>query len=308
MGLRIATNVSSIIAQRHLSTSTNSLAKHSERLSSGFRINHAADDAAGMAIAEKMGAAARSLRQSRRNALDGISLVQTAEGGLNEITNIVSRLRELAVQSASDTIGVKERTYLQKEFSALKDEVDRIANAVEYNGTRLLVGEQELPDVVAKQHNRSPLEIQVGANWQMETDGPAARNPVNTIRLDISKINAQTTGEGSLGIGNLGDENETNISSKEGAQLSIDRLDQALDQVNSYRATLGALQNRLGSSISNLNVQIENADATKSRIKDADYADETAALTQSNILQQAGIAVLSQANNMPQLALRLLQQ
>lgn len=308
MGLRIATNVSSIVAQRHLSTTTGALAKHSERLSSGFRINHAADDAAGMAIAEKMGATARSLRQSRRNALDGISLVQTAEGGLNEITNIVSRLRELAVQAASDTIGLRERSFLQKEFSALKDEVDRIATSVEYNGTRLLVGESQLPEPLAKDHNRPPLEIQVGANWFTETDGPGARNPVNTIRLDISKINALTSGDGSLAIGNVGEEDETNISTKEGAQLSIDRLDRALDQVNSYRSTLGALQNRLGSSISNLNVQIENADATKSRIKDADYAEETAALTQSNILQQAGIAVLSQANNMPQLALKLIQQ
>jgi flagellin len=261
-----------------------------------------------MAIAEKMGATARSLRQSRRNALDGISLVQTAEGGLNEITNIVSRLRELAVQAASDTIGLRERSFLQKEFSALKDEVDRIATSVEYNGTRLLVGESQLPEPLAKDHNRPPLEIQVGANWFTETDGPGARNPVNTIRLDISKINALTSGDGSLAIGNVGEEDETNISTKEGAQLSIDRLDRALDQVNSYRSTLGALQNRLGSSISNLNVQIENADATKSRIKDADYAEETAALTQSNILQQAGIAVLSQANNMPQLALKLIQQ
>ncbi len=306
MGLRIQTNVQSINAQRQLGLSTQRLNSHMEKLSSGFRINKAADDAAGLAISESLRSEVRGLQQARRNAQDGISLVQTAEGGLNEITNIISRLRELTVQSASDTIGPTERGFLQKEFSALKNEIDRIANSSDFNGTKLLVGPSQLPDELQKNNNVPPLEIQVGPDWNQLTDGRDNPNPTNIIRIDLQEMNAMTDGPNSLNIGGAESPDGTRIDTKENAQMSMERLDDALERVNSYRATLGAVQNRLQSSVNNLGVRVENLDAARSRIKDADFAEESAGMTQQQILQQAGVSVLAQSNQLPQLALKLL--
>ncbi|MEY2988248.1 MAG: hypothetical protein RJB13_1769 [Pseudomonadota bacterium] len=306
MGLRIQTNVQSINAQRQLGISTQRLNSHMEKLSSGFRINKAADDAAGLAISEGLKSEIRGLQQARRNAQDGISLVQTAEGSLNEITNIISRLRELSVQAASDTIGPTERGFLQKEFSALKNEIDRIANAADFNGTKLLVGQSQVPEELMRNGNIPPLEIQVGADWNYLSDGPETGNPTNVIRIDLQDMNAMTDGPNSLDLGTPESSDGTRIDSKEMAQLSIERLDNAIEKVNSYRATLGAVQNRLQSSVNNLGIRIENLDSAKSRIKDADFAEESAGMTQQQILQQAGVAVLSQSNQLPQLALKLL--
>lgn len=325
MGLRIQTNIQSLNAQRTLSIATKQNDESIEKVSSGYRINKASDDAAGLAISEKLKADVRCFNMAKRNANDGISLLQTAEGGMNEIGNILSRLRELSVQGASDTIGNKERVFIHKEFNALKNEVDRITNSTEHNGTLLLTGEPEeadggLPEDMTKKSNPPPLEVQVGKNWSEATDGQKdpfneefARNPVNIIRLNFDKINTSTVG---LGLGRASDETleSTGVSieggdnndSKLRAQASINKLDDAISKVSEFRADMGALQNRLYSTISNLSVQSENYSAANSRIRDADFAEETAKLAQSNILKQGGVAVLAQANQSPGAALRLL--
>lgn len=319
MGLRIQTNIQSLNAQRTLSITTKQNDESIEKVSSGYRINKASDDAAGLAISEKLKADIRGLNMAKRNASDGISLLQTAEGGMNEIGNILTRLRELAVQGASDTIGNKERGFIHKEFNALKDEVDRITNSTEFNGTLLLTGGIEgLPEEMSKRSNLSPLEIQVGKNWSQQTDGLSAdgefgRNPVNIIRLNFDKINTSTIG---LGIGRASDESmeSTGVSLEDGdhndskmrAQVSINKLDDAISKVSEFRADMGAQQNRLYSTIANLAVQSENYAAANSRIRDTDFAEETAKLAQSNILKQSGVAVLTQANQSPGAALRLL--
>lgn len=306
MGLRIRTNVQSLVAQRHMGLSTTELGRATERLSSGYRINRGADDAAGYAISEVLRADIASLSQARRNANDGISLVEVAEGGLHEINNIMIRLRELSIQAASDTIGTRERNYLNQEFFALKDEVDRIAMGTEFNGTRLLTGMAEIPEEMRIDHNFSPLEIQVGKDYFAMADSIEAHNPVNVIRIDMSYLNAFTDGENSLGIGNTQNEAGARVDTKQGAQSSIDRIDGAMQKVAKYRADLGAIQNRLEKTDKAIAIQVENLSAAKSRIKDVDFASETANLTQQNILQQAGVSVLAQANSQPQIALKLL--
>ena len=306
MGLRVRTNVQSLIAQRHMGNSTSEIGKASERLSSGYRINRGADDAAGFAISEVLRSDIRSLNQARRNANDGVSLVEVAEGGLHEINNIMVRLRELSIQAASDTIGQRERNYLNQEFFALKDEIDRIAIGTEYNGTRLLTGKAEIPEEMLEDHNFSPLEIQVGKDYMPMADSLEAANPINIIRIDMSDLNAFTEGEGSLGIGNTQNEEGTRIDTKGGAQMSIDRLDKAMQMVAKYRADLGAIQNRLEKTDGAIGLQVEALSAAKSRIKDVDFASETANLTQQNILQQAGASVLAQANQQPQIVMKLL--
>ena len=307
MGLRVRTNVQSLIAQRHMMMSGEDLAKSTERLASGYRINKGADDAAGFAISEMLRADVRGLAQARRNANDGISLVEVVEGGLSEINNIMVRLRELSVQAASDTIGQRERGYLNQEFFQLKDEVDRIASSTEFNGTRLLTGTREIPEELRSHHNPPPLEVQVGKNYFKESDALTHPNPTNVIRIDMSRLNAFTGGEGSLGLGSAQSEDGTRIDSKVGAQSSLGKIDDALEKVARYRAELGAVQNRLEKTDKAIAVQTESLTAARSRIKDVDFASETAALTQSRILQQAGAAVLAQANQQPEIALKLLQ-
>jgi flagellin len=280
MGFRIMTNTSSVTGQRHLRNTRRMLDQSLERLASGYRINKAGDDAAGLAISEKLRAKIRGLQVAQRNANDGISLVQVAEGGLNEVQNILVRMRELGVQAASDTIGPKERTYLDNEYQALKSEVDRIANGTDFNGTNLLDG------------TGGTLDIQVN------TGGDNILG-VDRISYDASKADANTD---KLGIADL------SIGNKEGAQMSLAKIDDALDYVSSLRGDLGAMQNRLISTINNIGISVENLSAANSRIKDVDIADESAELTRNNILMQAGTSVLAQSNQVPRMALDLLRQ
>jgi flagellin len=276
------------------------------KLSSGERINKAADDAAGLAISENLRADIRSLNQNRRNALDGVSLVQTAEGGLEETNNMLIRLRELATQAASDTIGQTERQFVDREFVALKDEIDRIAVATEFNGTRLLVGNaSDLGAEISNAPGTFPLEVQVGKDYYVERDKIDDRNPVNIIKIDLNNLNAFTEGEGSLELGRA--ENGTRVNTKQSAQTSIAQLDTAINRINDYRSYLGAIQNRFTSTIATLGSQVENLSESRSRIRDTDFAAESATYTQNKILQQAGTSVLAQANQEPGVALSLLQ-
>jgi flagellin len=276
MGLRINTNVTALNAQRQMYMTKQNLDKTLERLASGTRINHAGDDAAGLAISENLRAQIRGMRQSRRNAQDGVSLIQVSEGGLNEISNMLIRLRELAIQGASDTIGETERQFADREFQSLKQEIDRIANVTTFNGTPLLNGKTGV------------FEIQVGTH----------NNPI----LDRVVYNGERA-DASLDALKLGGES---IGTKQGAQLSLSVIDEALVRVNSIRSDLGALQNRLSSTINNLAITDENLSSANSRIRDADMAEEVSEMTKNNILIQSGISVLSQANNMNGHALKLL--
>lgn len=276
MGLRINTNVASINAQRSLRFTRGALDKSLERLSSGSRINRAGDDAAGLAISESLKAQIRGMKQAERNAQDGISMVQVAEGGLTEVSNIMIRLRELSVQAASDTIGPAERKFLNVEYEALINEVDRISNSTEFNRVPLLNGSGGI------------IDIQVGTGNNPLTD---------RITFDPSSTNVGST---ALGL------NLTNVLDKNSAQNSLTFLDKAIQGVSSIRADFGAMQNRLQSTINNAGISIENLSAANSRIRDTDMAEETAELTKQNILGQAGTAVLAQANNSGQGALSLL--
>jgi len=276
MGLRINTNIQALVAQRNLGISNQKQQNSLEKISSGTRIAKAADDAAGLAISSKMTADIRSLRQDNRNANDGISLVQVAEGGMNEVGNILTRFRELSIQGASDTIGDKERGFINKEMMQLRSEINRIAETTEFNGRNLLAGKGD------------SLEIQVGLNNSPELD---------RFRFDVQKLN--TTAE-ALGV------SDVNTETKRASQENLTKIDGAIRMLSENRAEVGALQNRLGSSINNLSIYEENLSAANSRIKDVDIASETSELTKSNILSQAGVAVLSQANNNAQGALKLL--
>lgn len=276
MGLRINTNVSSLSAQRALGITKNNLDSNLRKLSSGERITRAGDDAAGLAISEKLKSNIRSLRQAKRNSDDGISLIQTAEGGINEISNILIRLRELSIQSASDTVGDQERGFSNIEFKNLLEEMQRISQSSEFNGRKLLDGSGGL------------VEIQIGIH----------NDPTND-RVKYDGSSTDTTLE------NLGLAGET-IASKEGAQLSLSKLDDAMVRINGTRANLGALQNRLQSAGNSIAIAEENLSAANSRIRDVDVAAETADMAKNNILSQAGVSVLSQANQTPNLALKLL--
>ena len=222
MGFRIATNVQSLNAQRNLTISNDMNNLSMEKLSSGFRINKASDDAAGLAISDKLRADYRGLVMARRNANDGISLIQTAEGGLNEIGNILSRLRELSIQGASDTIGNTERGFLNKEFGQLKDEINRISKTTEFNGTLLLVGDQDdIDEEIKKRSNTFPLEIQVGKNYFESADSKDNPNPTNIIRIDFSNVNA-TVNEDGLNLGTSEDDEMSSVATKEMSQKSTD--------------------------------------------------------------------------------------
>jgi flagellin len=281
MGLRINTNLASINAQRNLSRSQSELERSLDRLSSGLRITRAGDDAAGLAISESLRAQVRGLRQAERNANDGISVIQTAEGALNEISNILIRLRELAVQSASTaSISNSERSFLQNEFSALQSEVTRIAKATQFGARTLLDGSIS---------GASNLEFQVGIF-----------NNANVDRFSLDIGDATASG---LSI----QATDAAVSTSTAAQSALSAIDSALTSVSTVRGNLGAAQNRLQSTINNLQVSIENLSAANSRIRDVDVASETAALTRAQVLQQTGVAVLAQANISQQVALTLLQ-
>ena len=275
MGLRITTNVAAINGQRNMISSQRAMLSASAQLSSGYRINKAADDAAGLAISETMRGQIRSAVQAKRNANDGISLVQTAEGGLGEISNILIRTRELAIQAASDTIGDNERTLIQTEISQLKDEMQRIGKSTRWNSTNLLDG------------SSPTFDFQIGM-FSTEYD---------KITFDASK-NVATID--ALGVADL------DFSKRDSARGSIDTIEQAQQRVNGMRANLGALQNRMNSTVDTLSITEENLAAANSRIRDTDVAAATSDMAKNSVLLQAGTATLAQANQSTQLALKLI--
>ena len=278
MGLRINTNIASLGAQRSLSKASLALEKSFRRLSTGSRIAVAADDAAGLAISERLKARIRSTDQAARNAQDGISMVQTAEGAMSEVNDILVRMRELSVQAGNGTINSADRDTLQQEFAALIEEVDRISGQADFNGINLLDGTAGTAGVVT---------LQVGADT---TAG------VDTLDITFADQSASALGIDLADIGSTGD-----------PSAAITSIDAAINQISSARGSMGAVQNRLGSNISTLEVASENLSAANSRIRDVDIASETANLTKNTILQQAAISILSQANVQPQAALALLQ-
>jgi len=276
MGLRIATNIASEQVQKNLRKVSKEADASLEKLSSGKRITKSADDAAGLAISTNLEAQTKGLRQATRNANDGISLVQTAEGGLNEVSNILVRMRELTVQAASDTVGEQERGFLDKEYQQLVSEVDRISDSTTFNGSQLLNGE-----------GSGEMDFQVGA----------FAGEQNKITFDSGESDASAS---SIGISGSG------VAGKSDAIGSIEVIDEAINTVSGQRATLGAVQSRLESTVSNLEVQTINQDSARSVIQDVDVANESAKLASSNVVKQAGVSTLSQANALPNAAMRLI--
>lgn len=277
MGLRVSTNMAAMAANRTLVKTNDMQNKSFQRLSSGQRITQAGDDAAGLSISENLRAQIRSMGEAEKNASTGVSLVQVAEGGLSEVGNILVRLRELAIQAASDTIGDKERSFINQEFQSLTQEVDRIANVTTFNGTPLLNASG----------SKSVLEFQVGIR----------NDSADRISFNVGENDARA---GALGIDGL------KAESIDDARSSIDVVDSALGKVSETRARLGAMQNKLQSTSNNLAIAKENLVSARSRIADTDLAEETSNMVRSNILQQAGISVLAQANQNPMTALKLL--
>jgi len=267
--------MTSLRAQRNLNKTSNALTQNINRLSSGLRINRAGDDAAGSAISSQLTAYEKGLKQASRNANDGISVIQTAEGALQEMTGIVQRMRELSVQASNEgTMDATERGYLNQEFQLLESELDRIVNVTEYNGQKLVDG-----------------SVSAGVSFQI-----GMKNTGND-RISVSIANVNST---QLGL------NDEALSTAAGAQKAIAALDTALQTINTQRGTLGATQNRLEMTLSNLSVMHENMAAGNSRIKDVDVAEETASMSRNQILSQAGTSVLAQANQLPQSALSLI--
>lgn len=275
MGLRIQTNIASVNAQRNLRTNSAGLERAMERLSSGYRINKSMDDVAGLAISENMKGSIKGLGQAERNAQDGISFVQVAEGGLSETSNILTRIRELATQAASDTIGDVERGFTNVEVQQLKAELDRIAQTTEFSGTKLLDG------------SGKSLDFQIGIRGDDN----------NYITFDAGEADAQA---GTLEVDGI------DVAEKGEARSALDVIDGAIAKVASMRANFGAIQSRMQTTVNNLEVYKENLSAANSRIRDADMAEEAASLARTNVLQQAGVATLSQANISNNLALKLL--
>ncbi len=277
MSLRIATNIQSLSAQRNLGIIKDDQTRSFQRLSSGSRINNAGDDAAGLAISEQLKSQIRSSQQATRNAGDGISVIQTAEGGLNEVNNILIRLRELSMQASSDTIGDSERAFSDMEFQQLKGEVERIATSTNFNSRQLLSG------------SGNTLDFQIGISNEKENDRISYRPQDTSARAD------------DLGIDGLG------VLTKFDAQDNLAKIDDAISQVNANRAMLGALQNRLQSTVNHLDIKSENLLSANSQIRDTDVAKETANLARANVLEASGVSVLAQANNSTNVALKLLR-
>jgi flagellin len=280
MAISVLTNVASMSAQRNLAATQTALGASIGRLSSGMRINSASDDAAGLGISENLKADIRGLAQAQRNTNDGISLSQVAEGAMNEMQGIVSRMRELSVQSANQTLGATERGYIQTEYSQLRTEINRISAVTEFNGQKLVDGSAS-----------AGLAFQVGLH-----------NSANDrISMSVTKLTTSTLGSTSLHIASA------SLSTVTNARAAMAVFDKAIEQLSTARSKVGATQNRLAVTLSNLAVSTENLAAANSRIRDVDVASETANLTKGQILSQAGLAVLAQANQMPQAALSLLR-
>ena len=282
MALTVNTNIASLNAQRKLGMTSMSMNKSLEKLSSGLRINRAADDAAGLAITSKQRADVKSMAQALRNANDGISMVQTAEGSLDEIYNILSRIRELSEQSANGTMGQEERDLIDTEYKELFAEIDRIASVTSFNNLKLLDGSISTASTA--------ISLQVGQ-----------KNTVNDkIGIRIDGVSASALGLGTNGT-------ISTISTQDMARSALDIVDSAISTISKNRGRLGAQSNRLNSTIANMNLSIENTNASISRIRDVDFAAETANFTKQQILSQAGTSILAQANQIPQGALSLLR-
>jgi flagellin len=291
MALRINTNPSSLNAQRQLAKTTNAKSSSLQKLSSGLRINSASDDAAGLAISEKLKNQVRSTSMAERNANDGISMLQTAEGSLNEISGILVRMRELAVQSSNGTLDSTDRNFLNEEFTALKNEINRISDVTEFNNHKLIDGTYS--------GSGNGVDFQIGLH---------ASTP-SRITREIADMHASAIGQGAASGGGgtpAASVQVADISSVTGSRAAIATLDQALSDTSDNRSDIGATINRLQVTITNLQSSRENLSAANSRIRDVDVASESAKMTKNNILVQAGVSVLAQANQSPQMALNLI--
>ena len=280
MSISVLTNVASLNAQRNLANTGTALAASIGRLSSGLRINTASDDAAGLGISESLKTQLRSMAQAQRNTNDGVSMSQVAEGAMNDIQGMVSRQRELAVQAANSTLSGTERGFIQTEFQQLNLEINRITNVTNFNGQKLLDGSAS-----------TGLTFQVGINNTAD----------DRISMSITRLTTSTLGSTALHIASA------SLSTATNAGLALSAFDRAITQLSSARSKVGATQNRLNVTLSNQSSFIENLSAANSRIRDVDVASETAQLTKYQILSQAGLAVLAQANSLPTSALSLLQ-
>ncbi len=283
MAIVINTNLASLDAQRNLANTQNALNTAMQQLSSGYRINSAADDAAGLAISTKMNVDVASSNQASRNAMDGVSLIQTAEGGYSQLSNILTQLRQLAVQSANGTLQNSDRDAIATEATSLTQEITRMANVVQFNGVSLLAGNSAGAAI--------SFTLQVGIGTTSN----------DTVQITIQPAVASAMGSAAVDLTAI------SLTSASGAQSALTTIDQAVTAVNTGQAVLGGDQNRLQSAVSDLAVMVENLSAAQSRIQDVDVAQATAALTRSQVLAQAGVAVLAQANQLPALALKLLQ-
>jgi flagellin len=279
MAISILTNTASLGSQKSLNRTSTALSANYAKLSSGQRINTAGDDAAGLAISEKMKSQIRSMSQAERNANDGISLLQTAEGALNENSGILTRMRELSMQSANATLGTAERASIGEEFTQLTEEINRIAEVTQFNGQNLLNGAT------------ADFSFQVG---------------INSSENDTIKATMVSTKSNAYGVGAT-DLTALKVDTADNAKAALEKLDTAIQDTSTARASLGATQNRLQVTVSNLQSANTNLSAANSRIRDVDVAEESANMTKNNILSQAGVAVLAQANQLPSRALSLLR-
>ncbi|HEX4450663.1 MAG TPA: flagellin [Kofleriaceae bacterium] len=278
--ISLLTNTTSLDAQRNLNATQDSLSSSIEKLSSGMRINSASDDAAGLGISQSMKADISSLGQASENANDGISMSQVAEGAMNSMQGIVSRMRELAVQSSNQTLDSTDRSYIQTEYTQLSSEINRISATTSFSGQNLLDGSAS-----------TGLTFQVGIN----------NTSNDRISMSITKLTTSTLGSTSMSLGSA------SLSTATNAQKAIAVFDKAIQQLSTARAKIGAVQNRLQVTISNLSTTTQNLSSAESQITDTDIASETSNMTQQQVLQQAGVSVLAQANQLPQAALKLLQ-
>ncbi len=284
MAVRIFNNIPSLTAQRILGVNNNRLALSVERISSGIRINRAADDAAGLAISEGLRSDIRALRQAVRNASDGISLMNVTEGALNEQSGILIRLRELASQAATGTVGSTERATIQLEFTALRAELDRITATTEFNGTKLIDGNLS-SSVATTSHTLIQIGIDSSANSRIDLNTQINLNSIDSTQLEIHNLSVTASSE---------------------ALTALDKINEAIASITASRGKVGAVQNRLTRSIANLSVSVENLTAAESSIRDADIAEEVAELTRNQILVQTATAMVGQANLIPQSVLQLL--
>ena len=284
MAVRIFNNIPSITAQRILGVNNNRLALSVERISSGIRINRAADDAAGLAISEGLRSDIRALRQAVRNASDGISLLNVTEGALNEQSGILIRLRELASQAATGTVGSTERATIQLEFTALRSELDRISATTEFNGLKLINGNLA-SGIAINSHTLIQIGIDSTANSRIDLNTQINLSSIDSTQLEIHNLSVTASSE---------------------ALTALDKINEAIGSITGSRGKVGAVQNRLTRSIANLSVSVENLTAAESSIRDADIAEEVAELTRNQILVQTATAMVGQANLIPQSVLQLL--